>query len=78
LLSIPVIGGALLLMLVTQTNVLDAGLIFETATAMAIAGMSAYMTIAFFVGLVTRVGMMPFVVYRVLLAMALLLVASAT
>jgi undecaprenyl-diphosphatase len=53
-------------------------LIFETATAMAIAGMSAYMTIAFFVGLVTRVGMMPFVVYRVLLAMALLLVASAT
>jgi undecaprenyl-diphosphatase len=78
LLSIPVIGGALLLMLVTQTNALDAGLIFETAAAMAIAGMSAYMTIAFFVGLVTRVGMMPFVVYRVLLAMALLLVASAT
>jgi len=36
------------------------------------------MTIAFFVGLVTRVGMMPFVVYRVLLAVALLLVASAT
>ena len=78
LLSIPVIGGALLLMLVTQTNALDAGSIFKTATAMTIAGISAYMTIAFFVGLVTRVGMMPFVVYRVLLAVALLLVASAT
>ena len=68
LLSIPVIGGALALMLLTQSEVLAGDAIFEIAAAMLIAGLSAYMTIAFFVGLVKRVGMMPFVIYRVLLA----------
>jgi undecaprenyl-diphosphatase len=42
-----------------------------TASAMVVAAVSAYATIAFFVGLVTRVGMMPFVIYRVLLALIL-------
>jgi undecaprenyl-diphosphatase len=42
-----------------------------TASAMVVAAVSAYATIAFFVGLVARVGMMPFVIYRVLLALIL-------
>ena len=41
---------------------------------MLVAAVSAYATIAFFVGLVTRVGMMPFVIYRVLLALIIILV----
>jgi undecaprenyl-diphosphatase len=68
LLSIPVIGGALSLMLVTQSDALSGDAIFEILAAMMIAGLSAYLTIAFFVSLVKRIGMMPFVVYRVLLA----------
>ena len=72
LLSIPVIGGALVLMLVTQSDAIAGDAIFEILTAMMIAGVSAYLTIAFFVGLVKRVGMMPFVIYRVLLAALLL------
>ena len=68
LLSIPVIGGALILMLVTQNDVMAGDAIFVILAAMMVAGLSAYLTIAFFVGLVKRVGMMPFVVYRVLLA----------
>ena len=74
LLSIPVIGGALILMLVTQSDAVAGDAIFEILTAMMIAGLSAYLTIAFFVGLVKRVGMMPFVIYRVLLAALLLAV----
>ncbi|EHQ57569.1 putative bacitracin resistance protein [gamma proteobacterium HIMB55] len=72
LLSIPVIGGALILMLVTQSDAIAGDAIFEILAAMMIAGLSAYLTIAFFVGLVKRIGMMPFVVYRVLLAALLL------
>ena len=68
LLSIPVIGGALILMLVTQSDAIAGDAIFEILVAMMIAGLSAYLTIAFFVGLVKRIGMMPFVVYRLVLA----------
>lgn len=74
LLSIPVIGGALALMLFTQSDALAGGAIFEITVAMLIAGLSAYVTIAFFVGLVKRVGMMPFVIYRVLLAALLFVI----
>jgi undecaprenyl-diphosphatase len=41
---------------------------------MLIAALSAYATIAFFVSLVARVGMMPFVIYRIFLAMVLFLI----
>ena len=68
LLSIPVIGGALALMLLTRSEALAGDAVFEIVAAMLIAGLSAYMTIAFFVGLVKRAGMMPFVIYRVVLA----------
>ena len=72
LMSIPVIAGALLAMLVKEFELLFSSANFAlTLTAMLVAAVSAYATIAFFVGLVTRVGMMPFVIYRVLLALIL-------
>ena len=72
LLSIPVIFGALVLMLIRQTDAfLSASHLGLTALAMVISAISAYLTIAFFVGLVKRVGMMPFVVYRVVLSLGL-------
>jgi len=74
LLSIPVIAGALVLMLATQSDAMVGDAIFEILAAMMIAGLSAYLTIAFFVGLVKRIGMMPFVVYRVLLAALLFII----
>ena len=74
LLSVPVIAGALVLMLATQSDAMTSDAIFEILAAMMIAGLSAYLTIAFFVGLVKRIGMMPFVVYRVLLAALLFII----
>ena len=72
LLSIPVIFGALILMLIRQTDAfVSASNLGLMALAMVISAISAYLTIAFFVGLVMRVGMMPFVVYRVALALGL-------
>ena len=72
LISIPVIAGALLAMLVKEFELLfSSANLAVTLIAMLVAAVSAYATIAFFVGLVTRVGMMPFVIYRVLLALIL-------
>ena len=72
LMSIPVIAGALLLMLFKEFELfLSSANLAITVLAMLVAAVSAYATIAFFVGLVTRVGMMPFVIYRVLLALIL-------
>jgi undecaprenyl-diphosphatase len=72
LMSIPVIAGALLLMLIKEFELFfDSTNLALTLIAMLVAAGSAYATIAFFVGLVTRVGMMPFVIYRVLLALIL-------
>ena len=72
LLSIPVIFGALILMLIRQTDAfVSASNLGLMALAMVISAISAYLTIAFFVGLVVRVGMMPFVIYRVALALGL-------
>ena len=72
LMSIPVIAGALLLMLIKEVELFfSSANLTLTLIAMLIAAVSAYATIAFFVGLVTRVGMMPFVIYRVLLALIL-------
>ena len=72
LMSIPVISAALLAMLVKESELIySSGNLAVTLIAMLVAAVSAYATIAFFVGLVTRVGMMPFVIYRVLLALIL-------
>ena len=72
LMSIPVIAAALLAMLVKEFELIySTGNLAVLLIAMLVAAVSAYATIAFFVGLVTRVGMMPFVIYRVLLALIL-------
>jgi undecaprenyl-diphosphatase len=72
LMSIPVIAAALLAMLVKEFELIySTGNLAVLLIAMLVAALSAYATIAFFVGLVTRVGMMPFVIYRVLLALIL-------
>jgi undecaprenyl-diphosphatase len=72
LMSIPVISAALLAMLVKESELIySSGNLAVTLIAMLVAAVSTYTTIAFFVGLVTRVGMMPFVIYRVLLALIL-------
>ncbi|MFV0276823.1 MAG: undecaprenyl-diphosphate phosphatase [Parahaliea sp.] len=71
LLSIPIIAGAGLLKgldLAAQAAPVDwAGL----AMATLVAGITAYACIGVFLRLLDRIGMMPFVVYRVLLALVL-------
>lgn len=72
LLSIPTIAGAGLLAgmdLVAEENGAHAGVL---ATAALISGVAAYACISAFIGLVERTGMMPYVVYRVLLGVGLL------
>ena len=72
LLSMPVIAGALLLMLVaspdTPTGPAKHGNILM---AFAVSATFAYGTIHLFMDLVERIGLMPFVVYRMLLGLAL-------
>ena len=72
LLSIPVILGAGLLKtkdLVEQQVAVDWGLMALGAVVSAI---TAYLTIVFFIRLLERIGMLPFVVYRLVLGVALL------
>jgi undecaprenyl-diphosphatase len=67
LLSIPIIAGAALLKLL---ELLDGGVMVDTwilLLAMGVAGLSAYACIAVFLQLIERVGMMPFVIYRIVL-----------
>jgi len=73
LLSIPVIlmaGGYESLQLVQQAEPVAWGPI---ALGTAVAAVSAYLCIHFFMRLIERVGMLPFVVYRLLLGVVLLL-----
>ena len=74
LLSIPVILGALVLMLVKQSDeLMHGGMGLVMAVSTLTAGVAAYLTIAFFVRIVERVGMLPFVAYRLALGAVLLL-----
>lgn len=72
LLSIPVIAGAGMLkaLELSQQSVPPWG---PLSVAVLTAGVSAYLCIAVFLRLIERVGMMPFVIYRLLLGGALLL-----
>jgi undecaprenyl-diphosphatase len=73
LLSIPVILGAVVLMI---PDVADAEQIYtltQLLLACAVSGAVAYLTIAFFVRLVSQVGMLPFVLYRLALGTVLVL-----
>lgn len=71
LLSIPVIAGAALLKTLELLELGAAvpwGLLFLGAS---VAGISAYLCIAIFLALVERIGMVPFVIYRLLLGLVL-------
>ena len=78
LLAIPTIAGAQLLLTIDlMTNPEDRVFAHLVSGAM-IAGVSAYLCIHFFIALVERTGMLPYVIYRLLLGGALLaLMASA-
>lgn len=72
LLSIPVIIGAGMLKaadLLEQQVAVDWGLM---ALGVVVSAVTAYLTIVFFIRLLERIGMMPFVVYRLILGVALL------
>jgi|SRR5690554_547904 len=73
LLSIPVILGALVLMakdLAAEPQIFS---FLQLLVATLVAGLMAYLTIAFFIRLVSRLGMLPFVLYRLLLGVVLVL-----
>ena len=72
LLSIPVILGAGLLKtkdLIEQQIAVDWGMM---ALGVLVSAVTAYLTIVFFIRLLERIGMLPFVVYRLVLGVALL------
>ena len=72
LLSIPVILGAGLLKtkdLIEQQVSVDWAMM---ALGVVVSAVTAYLTIVFFIRLLERIGMLPFVIYRLVLGMALL------
>lgn len=78
LLAIPVIAGALLLLLVQSpsTAIFDAISIEMLLLAVGVSGGVAYATIHFFLKFVERVGFLPFFGYQVLLGVVLLILPS--
>ncbi len=71
LLSIPTIAGAQLLLTLDLLQV-DADRVWrDLASGALIAGISAYLCIHYFIALVEHTGMMPYVIYRLLLGTAL-------
>lgn len=74
LLSIPIIAAAGTLEVGSGLRSAPHGTLGVLALGAAISGVSAYLTIHFFLRLLRRIGMMPFVVYRLILGAALLVV----
>ncbi len=73
LLSIPLIlAGGLLSGLDLYESGADGARWVQVAVATGVAGLSAYVCIHFFITLVDRIGMLPFVIYRVVLGFVLL------
>lgn len=72
LMSIPVILGAIVLMSTDLTQAEQIFTMTQLLVACVVSGVVAYLTIGFFIAMVKRLGMLPFVVYR--LALGLLLV----
>ena len=72
LLSMPVIAGALLVMLLSWETPAGSASAEVILGAFVIAAVFAYATIKSFMYLLQRVGLMPFVVYRLILGMLLL------
>jgi undecaprenyl-diphosphatase len=73
LLSIPVIGGAALLMVVDLLSLEHVDW-FALAYGMGVSAVAAYACIHFFLRLINSIGFLPFVIYRLLLGLTLLLV----
>lgn len=72
LLSIPVILGAVVLMVADLASEPQIFSLLQLLVATVTAGLVAYLTIAFFIRLVNQLGMLPFVIYRLLLGLVLL------
>jgi len=73
LMSIPVILGAVVLMIgdvATEEHIYS---LVQLLVACVVSALVAYLTIAFFIRLVNRLGMLPFVIYRLLLGAVLVL-----
>ncbi len=78
LLAIPTIAGAQLLLTLDLMTHPEDRVFGHLVSGAIIAGISAYLCIHFFIALVERTGMLPYVIYRLLLGGALLaLMASA-
>ena len=72
LLSVPVIGGAVLLMLATMGSSESSLSDGAALTAFALSAVFAYATIKAFMYWIERIGLMPFVLYRLALGLILL------
>jgi len=71
LLSIPVIGGAMLLLLL-KANPSDLEVTYHLWVGALISAVFAYLSIHWFLKLLERVGLMPFVIYRFILGFILI------
>ena len=71
LLSVPVIGGALLMMVASSTGDVGAIGLDGLIVAFLVSAVFAHVTIRGFLYLLERVGLLPFVVYRLLLGLSL-------
>ena len=72
LLAIPTIAGAQLLLMLDLYQTPNSHELRELLAAVVISGLSAYVCIKFFISLVERTGMTPYVIYRLLLGAVLL------
>lgn len=73
LFSIPVIGAAFVFGIYRLVQVGEVERLTEAAVAFFVAALFSYLTISFFLRLVNHLGIMPFVIYRLLLGVVLLL-----
>lgn len=73
LMSIPVILGAVVLMAKDLASAPQIFSLIQLLVATVVAAVVAYLTIAFFIRLVSKLGMLPFVIYRLLLGAVLVL-----
>ena len=72
LLSIPVILGAAIVMWASAPNGVVSGASSIVLPALLASALFAYLTISLFMGWVAKVGLMPFVIYRLILGVVIL------
>jgi undecaprenyl-diphosphatase len=74
LLSIPTILGALIFLLIDSFNSFEAINILSLLIGFSVSAIFAFYTIKFFLAFIDKIGMYPFVIYRLLLGFGLLLI----